>query len=79
MENVTNIITPNCIMGIKLDETAIGMPITMNGIPMGYIKNVDDNFVYGAIFNRGLVFEYTEGGLPLEIGVRYNSIPTEYC
>lgn len=71
MENVTNIIVPNSIMGIKLDESAIGIPITMNGIPVGYIKNVDDNFIYGAIFNRGLVFEYTEGGLPLEIGVYY--------
>ena len=73
MENVTNIIAPNCIMGIKLDETAIGIPITMNGIPVGYIKNVDDKFIYGAIFNRGLVFEYTEGGLLLEIGVRYDN------
>ena len=73
MENVTNIITPNCIMGIKLDETAIGIPITMNGIAVGFIKNVDDNFIYGAIFNRGLIFEYTEGGLPLEIGVRYDN------
>jgi hypothetical protein len=73
VENVTNIIAPNCMMGIKLDETAIGIPITMNGIPVGYIKNVDDKFIYGAIFNRGLVFEYTEGGLPLEIGVRYDN------
>lgn len=72
MENVTNVITPNNLMGIKLDETAIGIPITMNGTPVGYVKNVDDKFIYGAIFNRGLVFEYTEGGLPLELGVRYD-------
>lgn len=73
MENLTNIISPNCLLGIKLDETAIGIPITVNGIPVGYIKNVDDNFIYGAIFNRGLVLEYTEGGLPLEIGVCYGN------
>ena len=72
MEQITSVIMLNDVMGIKLDKNAINIPITVNGMPIGYIKNVDSNFIYGAIFNRGLVLEFSDGGYPLELGVRYD-------
>ena len=72
MESITTIIAPNNIMGIKLDESAIKGPITADGKIIGFISGVDDNFVYGAIFNRGLFIECTDTGQFMELGVDYD-------
>lgn len=71
MENVTNVITPNNIMGIKLDETAIKGPVTVEGKVIGFISGVDDNFIYINIFNRGLFVECTDTGQFMQLGIDY--------
>lgn len=71
MENVTRLISVNNLMGIELDKNAVNTPVTFNGMPVGFISGVDDNFIHINIFNRGLVLEYTETGAILEVGLRY--------
>ena len=72
MENITRLITPNKLMGIKLDEKAIHTPVTFNGIAVGFIAGVDENFIHINVFNRGLFVELSETGDILQVGLRYD-------
>ena len=74
MGNVTKLITPNILMGMQLDEKAINTPVTFNGMPVGFISGVDDNFIQINIFNRGLIVELSETGDVIQVGLRYDFI-----
>lgn len=47
-----NFITSNDIGGMQIDVSAIGSPVRFCGINIGYIYNVDDNFIYIKIWNH---------------------------
>ena len=74
MSNVTRLITPNILMGMQLDKKAINTPVTFNGLTVGFISGVDDNFIQINIFNRGLIAEFSEAGELLQVGLRYDFI-----
>lgn len=74
MENVTRLITPNRLMGMQLDEKVVNTPVTFNGMPVGFISGVDENFIHINIFNRGLIVELSETGDIIQVGLRYDFI-----
>lgn len=52
----------NDIAGIKLDESAINMPITFNGKCLGIITGVDENVITFLLWNKDWSVNYNEEG-----------------
>lgn len=66
-KNITTVMMKNCIgvNGIKLDESAAGMPVKFADRVIGYIKQVDAAFVYINLWtsNWGIVYNNTSNEL----------------
>ena len=66
-KNITTVMMKNCIgvNGIKLDESAAGMPVKFTDRVIGYIKQVDAAFVYINLWtsNWGIVYNNTSNEL----------------
>lgn len=66
MNNYNNGITycfcRNNIAGIKLDKSAINMPITFNGKCLGFITGVDENMITYLLWNKDWCVNVNENG-----------------
>ena len=61
-QGIMNFITINDIGGSSIDKTAIGSPVRFCGINIGYIYNVDDNFIYMKIWNHLTTLDLDDDG-----------------
>ena len=59
---ITYCFCKNDIAGIKLDESAINMPITFNNKCLGVIVGVDENIITFLLWNKDWSINYNEEG-----------------